>query len=367
MTSHIELDEIVSKDIDIDDGDDVNEDEFSEDDSVKFKINTYGGSLDVNELVRRFDENDIFWPEFHRKFVWTQKQASQFIDSILMGLPIPSIFLYNDNTDNKLLIIDGLQRIMTFQAFKHGIWPESKTDFKLIGIPKKSKYFNKTFNELNHSDRQNFENTFIHILFIEQTGPDDNHKAAFHIFNRLNSGGVALQHQEMRNAIYAGNFSKFLVELNDNVQWRLLLGGKPHRRAKDQELILRFLALLNEEEKYKPPMKLFLNRFMLIHKKSSTQQLGLLSSQFTETLERIIQALGLKAFRVNNNSFSVPYFDSFMVAVASNKDASASDILNAYQALTVDSKFLAITRASTTNKKNVRRRLKIVREAIHAS
>lgn len=93
-----------------------NEDEYSDDDL--FKISSWGADLSFRELISRYDDD----PELQRNYVWDKPEASRFIDSILLGLPIPSIFLAKTK-DEKLLIIDGYQRFMTVRDYVHRLQP----------------------------------------------------------------------------------------------------------------------------------------------------------------------------------------------------------------------------------------------------
>jgi len=86
-------------------------DEELDDDDVVYQITTSGADFDVDGLVKRFDRGSIYRPEFQRNFVWSWPQASKFIESILLGLPIPSVFLFREEETQKLLIVDGLQRL----------------------------------------------------------------------------------------------------------------------------------------------------------------------------------------------------------------------------------------------------------------
>ena len=88
-----------------------------QDEDVVYQINTFGADYTVDGLVKRFDRGDIYRPEFQRNFVWTWPQASKFAESILLGLPIPSVFLYREESTQKHLIVDGLQRLTTLHAF----------------------------------------------------------------------------------------------------------------------------------------------------------------------------------------------------------------------------------------------------------
>ena len=361
------------EDVNIDDGD--GEDEVTDQHHPMYDIHWYGANLDVNGLVRRFDENRIYWPDFQRQFVWTRKQASRLIESILIGLPIPSIFLYKKHNDEKNFIIDGLQRIIVLSSFKRGRWPQSDPKrrfddnkgslFRLTGLSSDSKYRNKTFRELDRGDQERLDNALIHVLFIEQRKPDSNHNSAFHIFERLNSGGTPLQSQEMLNALFVGSFRNHLIELAQQDLW-VKMFGRPHKRAKDQELILRFLSLLNWEERYKQPMKLFLRDFMTEHCNADEAKLSMFTAQFVGALKRINCALGNDAFRTHGTrTFSATYFDAFMVAVADNKNATVDSIKAAYESLKKDKEFQIFTRAATTDTQSVKMRLVMVRKAIN--
>ena len=264
-----------------------------------------------------------------------------------------------------------MQRITTLHAFKHNKFPTKYgakfTKFSLNGLPASNQFYNKTYEQLEAKDRRTFDDTIIHIQFIEQTAPDNDHSAAFNIFERLNSGGTPLQAQEMRNALYLGSFQKCLAELNKQENWRAIFDDPPHKRRKDIELILRFLALYNWGEKYKEPMKVFLNRFMRNYRNADEKQLNQFAIQFSNTLGRIHEALGNDAFRLGRyRSFSAPLYDAFMVAVAGN-DATPEKIKSAYHGLIYNPKFLELSRSSTTSTHSVNQRIKMVREALDAA
>ena len=108
--------------------DDVNEDGIDED--VVYSVNSFGADFLVDGLISRLKSGDIFRPSFQRQFVWTISQASKFIESMLLGLPIPGIFLYREELTRKHLIIDGLQRLTTILSFAAGKFPGSDRTFR---------------------------------------------------------------------------------------------------------------------------------------------------------------------------------------------------------------------------------------------
>ncbi|NJN87766.1 MAG: DUF262 domain-containing protein [Leptolyngbyaceae cyanobacterium SL_7_1] len=129
------------KDVVLDEEEQI-EDESSVDDVVapiRYDISSYGADYDVEGLVKRLNRNDILVPRFQRNYVWNQAEASRFIESLLLGLPVPSIFLARESESNKLLVIDGQQRLKTLQFFYSGYFnPQEKEEkrkvFKLIKV-----------------------------------------------------------------------------------------------------------------------------------------------------------------------------------------------------------------------------------------
>jgi uncharacterized protein with ParB-like and HNH nuclease domain len=124
-------------------------DDFSEEESVQedvvYSVNSFGADFLVDGLIRRLKDEDIYRPAFQRHFVWTVPQASRFIESILLGLPIPGIFLYREESTRKHLIIDGLQRLTTIAAFASGRFSGKDKIFRLNGLESR-------FNELSIDD-----------------------------------------------------------------------------------------------------------------------------------------------------------------------------------------------------------------------
>ncbi|MGV6848972.1 MAG: DUF262 domain-containing protein [Marinibacterium sp.] len=329
------------------------EDEELDDEDVVYQINTFGADYTVDGLVRRFDRGDIFRPEFQRNFVWTWPQASKFIESILLGLPIPSVFLYREESTQKHLIVDGLQRLTTLHAFHKGRFPHNDRVFRLKDV--KSRFEGRTIDELEEEDHRRFEDAVIHAMVIQQMAPDDDNSSVFHIFDRLNSNGTPLQPQEMRAAIYHGPFQALLGHLNQNKFWREIF-GPVHRRAKDQEMILRFLALVNSRDTYEKPMKSFLNRFMSANRYLDDEQAKRLTLQFGETIERAHAALGKRAFRPQR-AMNVAVFDAVMVAISECQNADAEAISAAYSNLILDEAFMRMSSDATSDESNVHGRI----------
>jgi hypothetical protein len=287
--------------------------------------------------------------------VWTTTQASRFIESILLGLPIPGIFLYREEDTQKHPIIDGLQRLTTIQAFENGKFQNSQKVFKLIGV--KKRFEGKAIDELDPADQRRFRDAAIHATIIQQSLPAEDNSSVYQIFDRLNSGGTPLQPQEIRAAIYHGEFQDLLEELNQDAHWRLIY-GPASRRAKDQELILRFFALLEQGAAYKAPMRKFLNDYMRSNRHLLPERAQTLAATFRRTCEAITEQLGDKPFRPVR-ALNVAVFDSVMVAVAKLGPEKVTALREKYDALLGNGDYLLAVGKSTADEANVATRINL--------
>lgn len=162
-------------------------DEQDVDEGVVYSVNSFGADFLVDGLISRLKSGDIFRPLFQRQFVWTVPQASKFIESILLGLPIPGIFLYREEGTRKHLIIDGLQRLTTIAAFSDGRFPDSDRIFKLEKL--NSKFNTKSIFDLDEADKRRFFDTAIHATIIQQLSPENDSSSAYYILNALIQAG----------------------------------------------------------------------------------------------------------------------------------------------------------------------------------
>ncbi|QTF10053.1 DUF262 domain-containing protein [Brenneria izadpanahii] len=276
-----------------------NEDSYSNDDL--YNINSWGADLSFRELITMYDEDELLKPELQRNYVWDKVEASRFIDSLLLGLPVPSVFLANTQDGNKL-IIDGFQRIMTVYDYVKGIWSKDNKIFKLSNSDKiNEKWRGRAFKELEPSEQKKIRSTTIHAIIFEQTHPNDNDTSLYQIFERINTGGRSLLAQEIRNCVYQGKFNSLLIELNKNKQWRELFGSPdPDTRMRDMEFILRVFALNTDEVKMSQSgnisLKKILNEFMG-NKKNNTQPfIDKFRNDFNKTIDFIYNNIGEDSF-----------------------------------------------------------------------
>ncbi len=324
MKNHIETNEMQSIDL----PDDEVYDDYSDDDL--FKISSWGADLSFRELINRYDDNELIKPELQRNYVWDKSEASRFIDSILLGLPVPSVFLAKTK-DEKLLIIDGYQRIMSVRDYVKGKFSKDNSVFKLSRTEKiHEKWRNKAFLELEEELQRKIRNTTIHAIVFTQQHPTNEDTSLFQIFERINSNGRTLLPQEIRNCVYQGPINSLLFDLNNNEKWRKLWGNsRPEERMRDMEYILRFFALSelisNPITTNKISLKKYLNKYMGTHNNES--EIKGLRNRFNSAIEFVHENFGINAFqnisslndRIHNiqytQQFSPTIFDSLLISV----------------------------------------------------
>jgi len=330
-------------------------------DVKQYSITGYGVDYDVEGIVKRYKRGDIEIPKFQRTYVWPVKRASRFIESLLMGLPVPGIFLYREKGSQKLRVIDGQQRLMTLHYFYDGQFKDSAGPFTLKGL--ESRFNDLAYSDLLDEDKRRLNDSIIHASIIQQESPDDDGSSQFAIFERLNTTSTSLSPQEIRAAIYGGDFNRLLEDLNENADWRELF-GKPNPRKRDQELILRFLALHYGIEDYRPPMKEFLNDFMRFNRNLQEYPETEIRDLFEGTMSVILEKLGPKAFKPQR-AVNAALLDSLSIGIAGRlaEGCIDADLRQAYGGLLNDESFRIAIYAGTAQTDNVRTRVSLAIDA----
>ena len=171
---------------------------------VRYAITSFGVDFDVEGLCRRLTRGEIVIPGFQRRFVWNLRQASRFIESLLLGLPVPGIFLSRDFDEDKYVVIDGQQRLKSIQFFREGVFnptPGSKTQctFELSGV--QEEYDGRAYSDLTPTYRRRLDDSVIHATVVKQDAPANDNTSVYQVFDRINTGGLRLSPQEIRSAI----------------------------------------------------------------------------------------------------------------------------------------------------------------------
>lgn len=342
--------------------------------NVEFEVSTHPADYTLEVLYNQWKRDKIIIPDFQRNYVWSMNQASRLIESFLMGLPVPAIFLYVGSESNKFLVIDGQQRLKSVFYFMDGFFGEAvevgntntnleklnkRKQFKLSGLNEKSKYYNLLFSELDDKDKERLNDCVLRAFVIKQIDPDDN-TSIYHIFERLNTGGTLLSNQEIRNCVYSGRFNNLLHELNEYPNWRkVFTKGDLDNRQADIELILRFFALQEGLSSYTKPMKEFMSTYMSKKRFITEVEFESKRALFIDTIDKIINSLGNRPFHVRRG-LSSSTFDAVMYAFSECKEVPL-DIKSRFNKLCEDPTFIKHTTRATSDPDGVRVRIDLAK------
>ena len=345
----------------------VDEEEEEDEIPVEYDIASYPSDFTLSGIAQMWKDRDIIIPDYQREFVWTIKQASLLIDSFLCGLPVPPVFFYIDEV-SKNLVVDGQQRILSVAFFLEGYFGKESTQgkrqvFRLSGLDERSRYYNCRFEDLEEADQRRLRQAVLRAINIRQLRPVGKSTSAYHIFERLNTGGTALRPQEIRNCVFRGDFNNNLRLANQDESWRRLL-AKPYldKHQKDVELLLRVFSLVGNTIKYEKPMKEFLNKAMKKHRNGKSQKALYFFEVFPHVTRVVADALGTKPFHLRG-PLNVSALDSIMCVLIENHGSiNATELKERYRALRQDVDFENYTRYNTTDTKTVLDRIEKVRE-----
>lgn len=356
---------------------------------ITYNLTSYGIDFPVDALVGRFEKEKIYLPDFQRNYVWNNKQASKFIESLLLGLPVPGIFLYKDE-DQKMLILDGYQRINTLFRYiesdqyiiknqKSSEPSKQDKEFKLSGLGDKNIFNGNSYKNLEEFYKNKLNNSVIHATIIQADEPKNkNYHAIYEIFERLNTGGVKLSPQEVRSCVGDGLFRTKISELAKNNIVKDFLSIS-NTRKKDEEIILRLIALSIDE--YTGNMKQFLNGFMFNYKdlndsnpnNNKNKEKDDYNKKIADIKQVLINFIEVVEFmnKINASDFyrekgqlSIAKLDSFWVGIYKNyenlKNKTIGNITKAMNNIINDKEYQESIKTGTThNKTSVNTRIKI--------
>ncbi len=328
-------------------------------DVSEYWITSFGIDYDVDGIVRRLKKGTIDIPGYQRAYVWNIKRASSFIESLLLRLPVPGIFLYRESDSHIQMVIDGQQRLETLLRFYNGVFDNK--EFALTGVHQR--FEGRTYNDLTDEEKGKLDDSIIHATVIRQDKPDDGGSSQFAIFQRLNTNATPLSAQEIRAASYDGKFNELLVKLNDNEDWRQLFGRK-HRRRRDEELILRFMTLYYCSDNYQRPMRGFMNDFMSSNRNLEIYPEQTLQPLFESTVNAILEKIGAHAFKVTR-AVNASLFDALMIGIGRRleKGPIRSNVKHQLDVLLDDREFRDVIDYRTSDVERVKDRIRLATEA----
>jgi len=332
----------------------------SKPDVDKIEVDVRETPFSVFEIVRQYEKGNLkIDPEFQRNRVWSPKQMSWFMESILLNIPLPQLFL-NQDKKGKYIVVDGLQRITTIYDFLNGNFAFQE----LEALP----WLNgKRFSDLGDLQSR-IEDRKLPAYIIRPSVPL---KMIYDIFKRINTGGTQLERQEIRNCIYLGASTKLLKELSElEVFKKAIDWGIGSKRMKDREAVLRYIAfkLFHYKNDYKNDMDDFLgNAMKKINIEMDSDEIDEIKEDFIRVMKCTYQFFGNRNFRIPTGSSRGRINIAVMESVGhffSSKDddflkKNKKSIIFNFRRLIEDEMYLDAVKVSTGDKKRVHNRFKI--------
>ena len=320
--------------------------------------------MSFGEIMSMYEKNEIIInPEFQRLYRWTDYQKTRFIESIIIGIPIPPIFVAEDK-DGRWELVDGLQRLSTIFSFfgilktlpEKNNWALSDGDliqsldkYRCLDLPLKTQL--------------NIKRSSCRLEIIKWNSKYD---LRFELFNRLNTGGSPLTNQEIRNSLFrevSGEFNTFLKKLGDNKDFIKLInvGQDQLDELYHEELVLRFMSLYKNAKNVKKSIAQHMTGFMREASENKSFNYQMYEQIFNKTVN-ILSPLGENAFRAKGHNFSTAVFDTSMIGVSENihlyGGAKVDKIRSKIDLVRSDDKYQAMTRSGGNNSvERVRKRL----------
>jgi uncharacterized protein with ParB-like and HNH nuclease domain len=306
-------------------------------------------------------------PEYQRHFKWDEVRQSQLIESLFLGIPIPSLFMAT-NKNSSWEVIDGLQRLTTIVNFV-GVSEEIRkisnkaAKLTLKGLEKLETLNDLTFEQLPKSLQIMFLTRPIRVTVLNDRS---DYSVRFDLFERLNTGGVLLHPQEIRNCIFAGDFNNFIKGCAASVNFRAIVKTTKNaeRSGSFEELVLRFFAYYEYRDKFVHGVKEFLNDYMQI-KSSSFKNKDGLQKLFDKTFDLLSGNLPdgvVRGGRVNVTP--VVLFEAISVGTAIAIDSNRKMFPKRLVKLLDDTKLKEYTTGATNNKKLVELRVNYVKDEL---
>lgn len=356
----------------------------------EYDITATPNDFNILTLFSLIDNGVIKMPPFQRNYVWDEKRASKLIESIILGLPVPQVFLY-EQEKNSFYVIDGQQRLLSIYFFVKQRFPtaegrlilrqyltgDTKIDSSILSddryfknfklkLPSSANNEKNKFDKLKYETLGEYKNTFdilrtVRSVVIKQNEPDDD-SSIYEIFNRLNTGGQNLSAQEIRMSMYYSPFYKKIIELNSQPKWRKMLRQvQADVHFKDVEILLRAFAMLFEYKTYSSPMGRFLNTFSKTANGFKLELIDYLGALFVSFLDSC-DNLSETAFSTKQGQFSISLFESIFVATCieafKKKELVSSKVVdNSVVALKENEEFINSNQGSVASKTNVTTRI----------
>jgi uncharacterized protein with ParB-like and HNH nuclease domain len=324
----------------------------------KRKLSTETYDFTVSTIVEYIKDEHIDIPMFQRGYVWNRAQASRLIESLIIQCPIPVVYL-SQNSDETLSVIDGNQRLTSISLYLND-------EFPLTGLATYPELDGFKYSELDPRFQRHIKNRTIRcIVILKDTHP----QIKFDVFERLNTGSVKLNPQELRHGIYNGPLIDTIEKLSNISTYKKATSTTNDKRMKGEEMILRYFALQSDWQNYEKPMTTYLNTYAETNRFFNQQTIEELSRTFKNNFEKCLELYGDFTFKTFDESkkrlkSNTALFDAQMLSMTivnpSMDELSALNKNNVIQRLTEllgNEEFYNSLTKATTDKKVVHKRI----------
>jgi hypothetical protein len=330
------------------------------------RLVTQSYDLSVSTLLEQWNDQTLTLPSIQREYVWNTMKASRLIESLLLNVPIP--VLYFAESGDQYEIIDGHQRVSSIVQYVNNQF--ALTGLKVLGDEQRR---GKRFHELPAGDQRRIRTRVVRAIIITE----ESHPAMkFEVFERLNSGSIALTAQEIRNSTHRGPFMELVKQLIHDKNFRSCIGSsKPRKRMVDNELVIRFFTFSDLEETYKPPLQKFINNYCATKNKQDDEKLEEDSERFLRATRNVFKVFGRGSFRLTDEN-GVPLEKNINRALAETQlitlgrlpeeqvDSLSRELVVRLGSLHKNEDFLDTIQRATGDRTRTQGRLRLYREAV---
>jgi hypothetical protein len=344
-------------------GIDESSEQLSDASDSERRLFTQSFDLSVQTVLEQWQGETLLLPEIQREYLWSDARASRLVESMLLNIPIPLLY-FAETADAKWEIFDGHQRVRSVVRFV-------EDELTLQKLEVLAHHNGNKYTDLSAQEQRQFMRRMLRAVVITA---DSHPSMKYEIFERLNTGSIVLNSQELRNSLYRGPFNDLLHDLARYEPFRVCIGTKDaRRRMVDEELVLRFFALRERLSEYRPPLKTFLNRYMELTRVASDGAIRLHAELFTTTSAAVAETLGSSAFRQLDSSGNAldrapnrALFDAQMLAFSWLDDQVADQdaVISAIAHLTDNVEFLDASMLATSDRTRTLLRVRLTVEAL---
>lgn len=310
----------------------------------------------VSTLVGMMSKHEVSVPDFQRRYVWSDRQASRLVESLIIQCPIPVIYM-NQERDESFSVIDGNQRLNSLKRFVEDVFP-------LSGLTSYPELAGLKYSELDKRFQRHISNRVLRCtVILKETHP----QVKFDVFERLNSGAVALTRQELRHGLYFGTLLKTASAVAKELKLDSHFGSRKDKRMKAEELVIRYWALSESIGAYEKPLASFISNYAETNRNPSDAMLNELSTSIRSAHGRAVKLFGSHTFTFSKdgrNRFNAAVFDAQMLSCSKLTQARFDALLakldaiqEAYQELQNNSDFSKSVTLATSDKAAVQGRI----------